>query len=84
MTAQDHGKKQDHDADKTKLQKNMEKALEMKESAGPQANIPEHQSAHEGMKPLPNEGIAPSGALNAEGNTPVLSRSHGVRKSDKG
>lgn len=84
MSAENHTRKPDQDADKSKLQKNMEKAFEMKASAEPQAHIPEHQTSHEGMKPLPNEGIAPSGALNAEGNTPVLSRSHGVRKSDKG
>ena len=69
---------------RTQLQKNMEKAREMKEKAGRQANIPEHRTAHEGMNPIPNKDIAPSGALNAEGNEPVLSRSHGVRTSDKG
>ena len=73
-----------HDGDKSKIRKTMEKACEMKKDAGPEAHIPEHQTADEGMKPLPNKGIAPSGALNAEGNTPVLSRSHGVRTSDKG
>ncbi|TVR09969.1 MAG: hypothetical protein EA385_05495 [Salinarimonadaceae bacterium] len=61
----------------------MEKALAMKqESAGDQ--IPEDRTAHEGMSSLPNEKIAPSGAFGAEGNTPVLSRSRGVRKSDRG
>jgi hypothetical protein len=70
--------------EKSELQKNMEKAREMNQKAGPEAHIPEHKTAHEGMKPLPNKGIAPSGALNAEGNEPVLSRSHGVRTSDKG
>lgn len=73
-----------HDHDKSRLQENMEKALEMKKKAGPEAHIPEHQTADEGMNPNPNKDIAPSGALNAEGNTPVLSRSHGVRTSDKG
>jgi hypothetical protein len=73
-----------HEQDKSKLQKNMEKALEMKKEAGSETHIPEHRTADEGMKPLPNKDIAPSGALNAEGNTPVLSRSHGVRTSDKG
>lgn len=33
---------------KTPLQRNMEKALRMKQEAGPQTNIPEHQTAHEG------------------------------------
>jgi hypothetical protein len=35
-------------SDKTELQQNAEKALEMKKQAGPQTNIPEHQTAHEG------------------------------------
>ncbi len=75
---------ENNENDKSKLQKNMEKALEMKKEAGPEAQIPEDQTSHDGMKSLPNKGIAPSGAFNAEGNTPVLSRSHGVRSSDKG
>src|SRR4051812_19952645 len=33
---------------KTPLQQNMEKALHVKQEAGPQTNIPEHQTAHEG------------------------------------
>ncbi len=73
-----------HEGDKSSLQKNMEKALEMKKEAGPEAQIPEHRTADKGMKSNPNKDIAPSGALDAEGNTPVLSRSHGVRTSDKG
>ncbi len=72
------------DHKKTDLQKNMEKALDMKQKADAHPSIPENRTAGKGMQPLPNEDIAPSGALNAEGNTPVLSRSHGVRKSDKG
>ena len=33
------------------LKANAEKALRMKQEAGPQANIPEHRTAHEGMNP---------------------------------
>lgn len=33
------------------LQANAEKALRMKQEAGPQTNIPEHRTAHEGMNP---------------------------------
>lgn len=33
------------------------------------------RTAHEGMNPTPNAGIAPSGALHAEGQRPVLERS---------
>jgi hypothetical protein len=32
------------------LMANAEKALRMKQEAGPAANIPEHQTAHEGMR----------------------------------
>jgi len=31
------------------------------------------------MQPIPNTGIAPSGALGAEGHRPVLERSRKVR-----
>lgn len=68
---------------KSQLTKNMEKALAMKQEAGG-GRIPEDRTAHDGMPSLPNEKIAPSGAFGAEGNTPVLSRSRGVRKSDRG
>lgn len=33
------------------LRANAEKALRMKQEAGPAANIPEHRTAHEGMRP---------------------------------
>ncbi|HEV2566658.1 MAG TPA: hypothetical protein VGU19_16420 [Microvirga sp.] len=33
------------------LKANAEKALRMKQEAGPQTNIPEHQTANEGMNP---------------------------------
>jgi hypothetical protein len=36
-------------------------------------------TAREGMHSTPNTGIAPSGALNAEGQRPVLERSRKVR-----
>ena len=69
---------------KTELQENMEKALAMKRAAGDSAQIPEDQTADTGMQNNPNRKIAPSGALDAEGHKPVLSRSRGVRVSDKG
>jgi len=55
-------------------------ALELK-----QANqvAPRHpapgRTSDKGMAPLPNETIAPSGALNEEGQRPVLERSRKVR-----
>jgi hypothetical protein len=69
---------------KTELQKNMEKALDMKRGSESATQIPDDQTAGKGMQSNPNEKIAPSGALNAEGHKPVLSRSRGVRVSDKG
>jgi len=71
-------------SEKTELQKNMEKALDMKREAESATQIPDDQTADKGMQNNPNEKIAPSGALNAEGHKPVLSRSRGVRISDKG
>lgn len=48
-----------------------------------QANEPAHpdagRTADKGMNPTPNEAIAPSGALDAEGQRPVLERSRKVR-----
>jgi hypothetical protein len=34
--------------EKSELQVNAEKALQMKRQSGPQTNIPEHQTSHEG------------------------------------
>lgn len=55
------------------------KALAMKEAAENGPQIPEDRTANEGMRSIPNEGIAPSGALEAEGYKPVLERSRKVR-----
>ncbi|CAN5663088.1 hypothetical protein BH23PSE1_BH23PSE1_15420 [soil metagenome] len=58
-----------------------EKALEMRkdaEAGGPH-HPPNEPTPDEGMQPVPNEGIAPSGALDAEGYKPVLERSRKVR-----
>lgn len=70
--------------DKSDMQKNAEKALELKKSNDPHANIPEHRTAGEGMQPHDPPEKPVSGALDAEGFEPALSRSHGVRRSDKG
>ncbi|MCG6122015.1 MAG: hypothetical protein MEP57_04830 [Microvirga sp.] len=83
QTGGDKRMDQANDQGKSQLTKNMEKALAMKQdSAGSQ--IPDDRTSHDGMPSLPNESIAPSGAFGAEGNTPVLSRSRGVRKGDRG
>ena len=55
-----------------------EQALRMTQAAEP-AERPSSRTADEGMQPLPNLDIAPSGALHAEGHRPVLERSRKVR-----
>jgi len=55
------------------------KAMELKAKAEAPHHPEAGDSADEGMIPTPNTGIAPSGALNAEGQRPVLERSHKVR-----
>ena len=57
------------------LQENARKALALKRAA--EADKPAHpvtQTAHEGMRSLPNQDIAPSGALEAEGFRPAFER----------
>ena len=57
-----------------------ERALAMKQKADAEApKPPATRSANEGMHPIPNKDIAPSGALNQEGHRPVLERSRKVR-----
>lgn len=57
------------------------KALKMKQDNPPQPSpFPvEDRSADEGMQPIENEGIAPSGAFDDVGDKPVLERSRKVR-----
>ena len=44
-------KKRKAEQARQELVANAEKALRMKQEAGPMTNIPEHQTAHEGMNP---------------------------------
>jgi hypothetical protein len=44
-------KKRKAEKAREELMSNAEKALRMKKEAGPQTNIPEHQTANEGMNP---------------------------------
>ncbi len=68
---------------KTDLQKNMEKALEMKKAAGPQTHIPEHATANEGLqRDHVNENVdrqEQQGAFE-----PQLKRTRGTRQGDGG
>lgn len=61
------------------LVSNAEHALSMKKAARTETQRPSSQTAHEGMQPIPNTDIVPSGALEQEGHRPVLERSRKVR-----
>lgn len=67
------------DTPKTDQQIHAERAMELKAKAEPPTHPKPGQTADAGMQPNPNTGIAPSGALDAEGNRPVLERSRKVR-----
>jgi hypothetical protein len=66
------------------LKANAEKALKMKQEAGPQTRIPEHATSHSGG--VAGGQVSPTdAALNQEGaGTPNLSRAHGARVGDTG
>jgi hypothetical protein len=67
-------------APKRKTQKEFaEAALETKRRNSETSTKPPTEKAREGMRPLPNDEIAPSGALEQEGQRPVLERSRKVR-----
>ncbi|MBM1173998.1 hypothetical protein [Microvirga arabica] len=73
-------KKRKAEKAREELMSNAEKALRMKQEAGPQTNIPEHQTAHEGMNPkTTNEDHIPA----REGYyTPELKRTKVARSGD--
>lgn len=73
-------KKRKAEKAREELMSNAEKALRMKQEAGPQSTIPEHQTANEGMNPkTTNEDHIPA----REGfNTPELKRSRVARSGD--
>jgi hypothetical protein len=67
---------------KKKLTANTKKALELKRQAAskqPAKQKPSSRTAGKGMRPIPNNEDAPSGALEQEGHRPVLERSRKVR-----
>ena len=61
------------------LMANARRALASRRAVESAPPYPGSTTAHEGMRPLPNTAVAPSGALNAEGHRPVLERSRKVR-----
>ena len=69
---------------KSALQQNMEKALRMKQEAGPQTNIPDHVTSHEGGVRGSQVGYTDT-AVGKEGTfTENTGRSRGARASDAG
>jgi hypothetical protein len=64
------------------LKANAEKALRMKQEAGPQTNIPDHQTAHEGMHGDPNRVEIDASRGREAGFTPQLKRSKVARSGD--
>jgi len=54
-------------------------AMAMKAEAPPPAHPDPGRTADQGMADHPNAGAAPSGALDAQGQRPVLERSRKVR-----
>src|SRR4051794_24405647 len=67
---------------KTPLQRNMEKALRMKQEAGPQTNIPEHRTAHEGGVQGSQVNYSDTAVGKEPTYTPNLKRSHVARSGD--
>ena len=55
------------------------RAMEMKESITSDARPGAGRTSSEGMNPLPDSDVAPSGAFDAEGQRPVLERSRKAR-----
>ena len=61
-----------------RLVANSRRALAMKQAAGSAAR-PSSRTAHDGMHPIPNAGLAPSGALDSQGQEIAMRRGGGPR-----
>ena len=70
------------DPGKSTLQENAEKALRMKQEAGPQTNIPEHQTSHEGGVQGGQVGYTDTAVGQESTYTSNLKRSHNARTGD--
>lgn len=75
-------KKRKAEQARQELKANAEKALRMKQEAGPTANIPEHQTSHEGMQKDPNMVEFDRTSGREAGFTPQLKRSKVARSGD--
>ena len=69
---------------KSPLQRNMEKAFELKQDARPQTGAPDHRTSHTGGVGSGQTNY-PDSALRAEGtHIENMGPSHGTRDTDKG
>ncbi|MBB4040630.1 hypothetical protein GGR34_002287 [Microvirga flocculans] len=64
------------------LKANAEKALRMKQEAGPQASIPAHRTANKGMQADPHRVEVDASGGREAGFTPQLKRSRVARSGD--
>ena len=71
-----------NDRARADLKANAEKALAMKREAGVGANIPPHQTAHEGMRPANDPEMSDAARGREAGFTPQLKRSKVARSGD--
>jgi hypothetical protein len=67
---------------KSTLQENAENALRMKQEAGPQTNIPEHQTSHDGAIQGGQIGYTDTAVGRESTYTSNLKRSHNARTGD--
>jgi hypothetical protein len=78
-----HSKKpSETEAAHQELVDNAHKALELKQNAGPQTNIPEHQTAHEGKIRGPQFRTTDRDAGSEGSHQPQLKRSQVARSGD--
>jgi hypothetical protein len=75
-------KKRHAEKAREELMANAEKALRMKQEAGPTANIPEHQTSHDGMQKDPHMVEFDRSSGREAGFTPQLKRSKVARSGD--
>jgi hypothetical protein len=67
---------------KSDLQNNMEKALHMKQAAGPRTTTPEHRTAHEGETHGQQMSMTDRDAGSEGSHQPQLKRSRVARSGD--
>jgi hypothetical protein len=69
-------------AGKSELRRNAEKALAMKQAAGPQTHIPEHRTSHDGGVAGGQVGYSDTAVGKEPTYTSNLKRSHNARVGD--